>query len=166
MGNEILNEAENYTIRRISGGEEDDIFQQLSELDKICIGAEGWSAESFRSEAAKENGIVLACFKGERLAGLLAGYTAAGEGDITTAAVSPEYRRQGIAYRLMQEFFSLLPEDSAEVFLEVRESNIPAIELYKKCGFKQVGLRKRFYSQPEESAVVMKAEKNNCGDIK
>ena len=60
--------------RRINAGEDNDVYEALSVLDKACVGADGWSAESFRSECAKENGIVLAAFEDGVLAGLLSGY--------------------------------------------------------------------------------------------
>jgi len=134
------------------------LFEQLSELDRMCIGSEGWSAESFRSESAKENGYVLCYMCGERVAGLLAGFSAVGEGNITTVAVHPDYRRMGLAESLMKNFIGLLPEDTENVFLEVRESNVPAISLYRKIGFEKVGIRKNFYDNPTENAIIMKKE--------
>ena len=135
-----------------------EVFSALSELDKTAVGAEGWSAESFRSEAAKENGFVLYIMDGEAIIALLTGYSAVGEGDITNVAVLPGYRRRGLARELIAEFESLLPDDAENVFLEVRESNDPAIALYEKCGFERMSLRKNFYSAPRENAVVMRKQ--------
>lgn len=131
------------------------LCEKLSALDRLCVGADGWSAESFRSEAEKENGIVLCITDGEDMAALLSGYTAVGEADITSVAVAPEYRRRGLALRLMERFEELLPEDTESIFLEVRESNAAAIALYEKCGFLRLSVRKNFYSSPRENAVVM-----------
>ena len=142
-------------ITRITVDAESEVYDRLSELDRLCVGADGWSAESFRTECAKENGIVLACFSGNDIAALLSGYTAVGEADITSVAVRPEYRRKGIAYRLMEEFEGMLPKDTESIFLEVRESNSAAIALYEKCGFEKLSIRKNFYSQPRENAAVM-----------
>ena len=72
-------------------------YEELSALDKLCVGAEGWSAEDFRSEAQKNGGIVLAAYDGDRLAGLIAGFTAADTGEILTVGTAPEYRRKGAA---------------------------------------------------------------------
>lgn len=131
------------------------IFEQLSELDRLCVGAEGWSAESFRSETEKETGHVLYIMDGERVIALLSGYHAVGEGDITSVAVHPDHRRKGLAEKLMNAFEHSLPEDTESIFLEVRESNAPAIALYEKCGFVRLAIRKNFYDNPRENAVVM-----------
>lgn len=132
------------------------VFDALSELDKSTVGAEGWSAESFRSEAVKENGYVLYIVQEESVIALLTGYSAVGEGDVTNVAVLPEYRRKGLAGQLIAEFERLLPVDAESIFLEVRESNAPAIALYEKCGFERLSVRKNFYSSPRENAIVMR----------
>lgn len=142
-------------ILRCSAGEDKDIFRQLSELDRLCVGAEGWSEESFRSEAEKENGFVLYILAEDRVAALLSGYCAAGEADITSVAAAPEHRRKGFAKALLKRFEELLPDDTESIFLEVRESNNAAISLYEKCGFEKLALRRNFYVQPRENAVVM-----------
>lgn len=132
------------------------VFDALSELDKSTVGAEGWSAESFRSEAVKENGYVLYIVQEESVIALLTGYSAVGEGDVTNVAVLPEYCRRGLAGQLIAEFERLLPVDAESIFLEVRESNAPAIALYEKCGFERLSVRKNFYSSPRENAIVMR----------
>lgn len=142
-------------ILRAAGGADKEIFRQLSELDVLCVGAEGWSEESFRSEAEKENGFVLYILMEERVAALLCGYCAAGEADITSVAAAPEHRRRGFAKALLMRFEELLPEDTESIFLEVRESNEAAIALYEKCGYERLAVRKNFYSQPRENALVM-----------
>ena len=132
-----------------------ELAEKLSRLDRLCVGADGWSAESFRSEACKENGFVLYIVENGEVIALLSGYSAVGEGDITSVAVSPEYRRRGLAARLIGEFERLLPDDTESIFLEVRESNAGAAALYEKCGFERLSVRKNFYTQPRENAVVM-----------
>ncbi len=131
------------------------VFSELSALDKACTGAEGWSAESFESEVRKDNGIVIACSENKQIIGLISGYYAGDEADITSVAVDPNHRRCGIGTRLIAEFERNLPEYISELFLEVRESNTPAISLYEKCGFSKLSVRKNFYSNPPENAVVM-----------
>ena len=133
----------------------DDIFEHLSALDKLCVGADGWSADSFRSETQKDNGIVLYIMDGEHVIALLSGYTAVGEADITSVAVHPDHRRKGLAQSLIEHFEAHLPDDTESIFLEVRESNSNAIALYQKCGFEQLSIRKNFYTSPRENAVVM-----------
>lgn len=134
---------------------ESDLFEKLSALDRKCVGSDGWSAESFRSEVRKNNGIVLCFTDGKNVNALLSGYFAEGEGDITSVAVEHDFRRKGLAQSLIAEFENLLPESTENIFLEVRESNVPAIRLYEKCGFERLSVRKNFYINPRENAIVM-----------
>lgn len=134
---------------------ETDLFEQLSALDKKCVGYDGWSAESFMSEVRKENGIVLCFTDSNDVIALLSGYFAEGEGDITSVAVEPDFRRKGLAQRLIEEFEKIIPHNTENIFLEVRESNFSAIKLYEKCGFERLSVRKNFYTNPRENAIVM-----------
>ena len=80
--------------------------------------------------------------------------------DIALVAVSPSHVRKGYAFGLVvalcEELFS---RGVAFVYLEVRKSNFAAIKLYDKCGFKPVGIRKRYYEDAEDAMVMMKTEK-------
>ena len=142
-------------IIRADKNTDSEIFAALSDLDKMCVGNDGWSAESFKSEAEKDNGVVLYAVEDGEISGLICGFHAADEAEITSVAVAPEYRRQGIAAKLMHEFLGTLPDITKCIFLEVRESNSAAIGLYEKLGFKKLSIRKNFYSFPDENAVVM-----------
>jgi ribosomal-protein-alanine N-acetyltransferase len=71
-------------------------------------------------------------------------------------AVAEEYRRKGIAAKLMEELLKRGHEKGVTIFfLEVRESNTAARTLYENAGFSQIGIRKRFYERPVENAIVM-----------
>lgn len=140
---------------RITSGAGTEIFEKISALDRKCVGNEGWSVNSFRSEVQKDNGIVLCFVDGDNIIALLSGYFAEGEGDITSVAVDENFRRMGLAKKLITEFIKILPENTENIFLEVRENNAPAINLYKKCDFEKLSIRKNFYSNPTENAVVM-----------
>ncbi len=74
------------------------------------------------------------------------------EGYITNVAVLPEYRQQGIATALIKR---AMENDMEFITLEVRESNLPAINLYSSLGFKNMGKRPRFYREPVEDAIIM-----------
>lgn len=143
------------SFQKVASDTDSAVFSALSALDKACVGADGWSAESFQSEVAKDNGIVICCYADNYVVGLISGYFASDEADITSVAVDENYRRHGIAVQLMQDFEKSLPDYISEIFLEVRESNIPAISLYQKCGFEKLSVRKNFYENPTENAVVM-----------
>lgn len=80
----------------------------------------------------------------------------AGEGQITNIATSPDYRRQGLAAKVVEALIGTARERGFyEISLEVRESNAPAIALYEKFGFMAMGKRPRFYTSPVEAAIVM-----------
>lgn len=133
-----------------------DIFEKLAELEKICI-PDGWSAKGFKTEAEKDNGIVLYTLEDNgEISSFLTAYTAIGEADITNVVVNPHYRRKGFAQMLISELEKIIPKNTEDIFLEVRESNSPAINLYIKSGFEQIAVRKNFYSNPVENAVIMK----------
>ena len=79
-----------------------------------------------------------------------------GEGEIGNVAVLPAYRGRGIARKLMERMLTDAGQESAEAFtLEVRAGNVPAIRLYESFGFRQEGIRKRFYRDPEEDALIL-----------
>lgn len=81
------------------------------------------------------------------------------EAELMRIAVLPMYRGKTYAIKLMQDMLNDLKENSiSECFLEVRKSNESAINLYKKFGFEEVGLRKAYYDKPVEDALLMKLE--------
>ncbi|WP_303787673.1 ribosomal protein S18-alanine N-acetyltransferase [Ruminococcus flavefaciens] len=130
-------------------------YDELSALDKLCVGKDGWSAAAFREEDGRPESIILAAYDGDTIAGMIAGFTAADTGEILTVATAPQYRRQGVARMLMESFLTAVPEDVENIALEVRQSNTAAIGLYKSFGFEKTGVRKRFYTDPAEDADVM-----------
>ena len=78
---------------------------------------------------------------------------------ITQIAVTKEYRRQGLALKLMSKMFEdfLKAEDVIEFStLEVRSSNIPAINMYKKCGYEEVTIKKHYYADGEDATYMVK----------
>ncbi len=79
----------------------------------------------------------------------------AGEGYVTNIAVLPEYRQLGIGKKILQYAIENSKDELEFISLEVRTSNTAAISLYEKFGFKNVGIRKRFYTDPTEDAIIM-----------
>lgn len=80
----------------------------------------------------------------------------AGEGEIQRIAVHPSYRRQGVGKKLMEEMTSFATNQGVgDITLEVRAGNQAALSLYKSYGFSEEGIRKRYYRNPEEDAVIM-----------
>ncbi|MBY5034300.1 ribosomal protein S18-alanine N-acetyltransferase [Streptococcus gallolyticus] len=87
----------------------------------------------------------------EEIVGFLAIQDLAGELEITNIAVKKNYQGQGLAGKLLDN----LEDRPGPIFLEVRENNLPARALYEKYGFEQIGLRKNYYHEPLENAVIM-----------
>lgn len=141
-----------YNILR--AGVED--IKRLAEIERKCI-PEPWSENAFLSETKKDGSIIL---KAVNSSGIICGFITADvifdEVNIYNVAVSSEYRRQGIAKLLLSSLEQAVNNTACNYFLEVRESNVPAISLYKSIGYKQIGMRKNFYSNPCENAVLMK----------
>jgi len=97
----------------------------------------------------------------EAPAGFVLARLAAGEGEILTLAVARAHRRQGIGWRLMTAVLGELHSQRAEaLFLEVDERNFPAIALYRRLGFGEVGRRPVYYRTPQDSggALVMRRD--------
>lgn len=115
-----------------------------------------WSKEAFLDTLTKNMTIYVVARKAGKIAGYCGAWISFEEADIMNVAISKEYRRQGIAEQMLLFLMEKAKEKGVERFtLEVRESNIAAINLYEKLGFKSVGIRKNFYSKPQENANIM-----------
>ena len=96
-----------------------------------------------------------------KVAGYICAWQVLDECTITNISVKPDWRRQGIAEFMIHELYKVMDKrDIRYYYLEVRASNLAAQALYYKLGFLQVGLRKEYYHNPTEDAVVMKLEKH------
>jgi len=93
------------------------------------------------------------------IAGFVGFWIMVGEAHITNIAVRVPYRRQGIGELLLISAMDMATELNAHIItLEVRASNTPALRLYQKCGFTQVGLRRGYYSDNKEDGILMSTE--------
>ena len=114
-----------------------------------------WSLAMFVLELSKPSGICLAAF----VEGALAGYLVCSRYDtvwhIMNVAVDPGRRRVGIATTLLMRLFERVDDPEAHYTLEVRRSNHGAMELYDRFGFRAAGVRRRYYQDNGEDAVVM-----------
>jgi len=90
--------------------------------------------------------------------------TVASEMELHTFAVKPELRRQGIGKKLMQHMLSMAKENSIKhIFLQVRPSNLAATSLYIGLGFEPIAIRKGYYQDNGENAVVMRFDVERHG---
>jgi ribosomal-protein-alanine N-acetyltransferase len=131
---------------------------QMAELKKICF-SDPWSEKSIASELDSRLSLWLVAMDGETVVGYVGSQSVLGETDMMNIAVSPNYRRQGIAEKLVVELIEKLREKgNHSLMLEVRSSNDPAQKLYEKLGFEQVGRRKNYYRNPKEDALILRKE--------
>ncbi len=88
--------------------------------------------------------------------GYIMGMVVMDECSIINIAIDPDHQRQGYGYLLFMKFIEMMTPRGVQVYyLDVRESNVSAQRLYEKLGFRRIALRKSYYSDPEENAVVM-----------
>ena len=93
------------------------------------------------------------------VAGYIGSQTVMGETDMMNIAVHPDFRRRGIAEMLVKALVEELKKmESHCLTLEVRASNAPAIALYEKLDFSQIGRRKNYYRNPREDALILRKE--------
>ena len=128
---------------------------QVCEIEKDNFSLP-WSEKSFLESMERDDTLFLVALDREEVAGYLGCYCVAGEGEITNVAVKSSYRRQGVGGKLLETLYEEAKAlHTQEFFLEVRESNEAAIGLYSRQGFVKEGVRKNFYEQPVENAVIM-----------
>jgi ribosomal-protein-alanine N-acetyltransferase len=116
-----------------------------------------WSRSMFAGELAKPGSLCIGAYTdGAGLAGYLIVSRYVDAWHVMNLAVAPESRRAGIAAALMRHLFELTRDDGNRGYtLEVRVSNAPAIRLYEQLGFKTRGLRRGYYTDNREDALVM-----------
>ena len=129
-----------------------DDIPDLCRIEAECF-SEPWSERSFTEFFTQSYSAAYVALHGDNVVGYAGMYITYGEGNITNVAVSNRWRRLGAGRRLID---SLARHDGVDrLLLEVRESNLPAITLYKSCGFVIDGTRRGFYSNPREDAFLM-----------
>jgi [ribosomal protein S18]-alanine N-acetyltransferase len=115
-----------------------------------------WSRSMFAGELAKPSSICLGAFEDEILLGYLITSRYVDAWHVMNVAVAPDRQRQGIASALLGRLFQLTGDDDRRGYtLEVRVSNTPAIALYEQLGFEQRGIRRGYYTDNREDALIM-----------
>ena len=131
---------------------------QIAELEKVCF-ADPWSVTSIETELSSRLSLWFVAMEGDTVVGYVGSQTVIDESDVMNIAVHPDYRRQGIGEALLETLADALREKGSRgLTLEARVSNTPAVSLYKKAGFLQVGLRKYYYRNPKEDALILRKE--------
>ncbi len=139
-------------IRR---SDEKDIHQ-MAELDKICFRAP-WSEASFTADIRdNKRALYVTAADGDRVVGYAGMWVIFDEGHITNVAVHPDYRGRHLGKQIVEFLIEEAKKYGVESqTLEVRPSNAPALALYKNLGFYPAGLRKGYYSDNGEDAIIM-----------
>jgi ribosomal-protein-alanine N-acetyltransferase len=115
-----------------------------------------WSRSMFASELAKPTSICLGAFEGPDLVGYVINSRYVDAWHVMNVAVDPEHQRRGVATALLERLFELTSDDERRGYtLEVRVSNEDAITLYEKLGFESRGIRRGYYTDNREDAVIM-----------
>ena len=133
-------------------------------LDKISFSLP-WPERSFRFEVTSNPASRgwLAEADG-RIVGMIVAWQFVDEVHIATLAIDPDFRRQGIAQKLLSHVLRLAAkEGAASSFLEVRASNLAAQDMYRKFGYKESGRRPRYYKDNNEDAILMTLDELNVG---
>jgi ribosomal-protein-alanine N-acetyltransferase len=116
-----------------------------------------WPTNAFKHELTQnKNARYVVARERDRIVGYAGLWLMVDEAHITTFAVLPEHRRRRIGERMLQRLFDVADELGAEwLTLEVRVSNLGAQRLYEKYGFRRAGVRRRYYSDNNEDALIM-----------
>ena len=135
-----------------------DHVSQIAEIEKICFN-DPWSENSISSELNNRLSCWLVALEEDMVAGYVGSQTVLGETDMMNIAVHHNYRNRGVAMDLIQALIAALTEQgSHSLMLEVRSSNEPAKNLYRKLGFEAVGIRRNYYRNPKEDALILRKE--------
>ncbi len=130
-------------------------LEQVAELEKICF-SESWSYSLLEAGLHSSYDVYYVWENQERVLGYCNLRILAGEGEIQRIAVLPECRRLGLGRKMMDAMVNYARrEEVAAISLEVRESNFPARNLYEAYGFRAEAVRKGYYRNPVEDAVIM-----------
>jgi len=136
-----------------------DDIPAVVELDKMSFSLP-WPERSFRFELT--DNLASRCWVAEvegRIVGMIVVWLLVAEAHVATLATHPNFRRQGIAKRLLSHALQVLIDEGAQSsFLEVRASNTAAQEMYHKFGYKESGHRRHYYKDNDEDAILMKLD--------
>lgn len=138
-----------------------DHVSQIARLEAQCF-SDPWSEKSIASELENPLSLWLVAEENGQVFGYVGSQTVLDESDMMNVAVDPRFRRQGIARALIETLIAELSKMGSRCLrLEVRVSNENARALYARMGFQQLGLRKNYYHNPKEDALILGKEWEN-----
>ncbi len=130
----------------------------VCEIEKLSLST-AWGKEQMEKELENKNAVYFCAQISEKTVGFIGMWNISGEGNITNVAVHPDFRRQGIGEILVNEMIAFLEKNKLLFLtLEVNEKNFSAYSLYKKCGFYEIGRRKKYYDN-QFDAILMQYDK-------
>lgn len=144
-------------------------LEEVMEIEPIAFGSHHWSRQSFINELNNTNGHYFAAFDrtGKWLLGYSGFWLIGEEAHITTLAVHPDFRRLHVGERLLiNDIIQAQKVWASWITLEVRVSNENAQQLYYKFGFKSLGIRKSYYQDNDEDALVLWTENISTPEFK
>ncbi len=138
-------------IRDMTAADVDEVYAIENETF-----SDPWSKNSFRVSISEPSNHYLVAIVEGRVVGYCGYWGVAGEGYIYNVAVKASFRRQGIGLSMLKELIvQARGRGMTSLTLEVRQSNEDAIQLYRRLGFAEAGVRKDFYTKPSEDAIIM-----------
>ena len=131
-----------------------DYIEQIFNLEKKIFKNSAFSIDYLKTLIKNDNSFIYIYLIDNQVCGYLMVLDSIDVYEILALATVEEYRNKGIAQELLDKI------KTKDIFLEVRESNKVAINFYKKNNFKEISIRKNYYSEPTENAIIMKLEVN------
>ena len=131
-----------------------DYIEQIFNLEKEIFKSSAFSKSYLNTLIKGDNSFIYVYLIDDKVCGYLMILDSIDVYEILAIAAVEEYRNKGIAQELLDKI------KTKDIFLEVRESNQTAINFYKKNNFKEISIRKNYYSEPTENAIIMKLEVN------
>lgn len=137
-------------------------FSPLCAMDvkEICLLSkdfiDGWNEQMLLDGIEKNNLQGLVCRNEDKIIAFITYTVCCDFAEIDDIFVDEKFRKKGVASSLLEKTIESVKDKTQKIFLEVRENNIPAINLYTKYGFTKVSVRKNYYSDGENAIVLVK----------
>lgn len=146
---------QDFKIRKMTHDDIDTILQ----IEEKCYGAHHWSRDSFLTELSNKISTYQCILHNNKCVGYIGFWKIIDEAHITNISIHPDFQNKKLAHKLILSMINECYKEKIKyITLEVRVSNERAIHLYEKFGFKSLGLRKKYYQDNNEDALIMWSE--------